>query len=1063
MTVLPAVLRLWMAVAAFQAEALEPGKEWQEASALLVEASAATQREDWDLVVESCTKGAQLYRQAGEPKGEAECLTFVGIAEEAKKNHQAAHQAWRAALQIYQRLGGHAYQEALIHSFLGISCEQVGRIEEAIHHLDTALGLFRQSGDQDKELTVLCRLGKLELQRGQSRKAAAHLEGALPLVRQGVAVSRHRSVCLHHLGVAYEALGRNPEARSILEEALELARIDGDREGAATTLSQLGPVYRSLGEYEKALSVLREAESFFLQSGETSLLWLTRLNVAVVLASTGRIEEARNLYEQAISYYRQTGEEKGLASCLTSLAAIVRGEGGGAEARRLYQEALTIRKRIGDRAGEASTLNNLALLEFMNGSLEQSLASFERSLAIRKEIGDRQGEAISLFNTSHVYADLGRFEESLARLEQARTLAREVGNPELEAMALEKTAQFLALAGRTKAALSQADEALAIARRIRNPRIELAITRTRGLILWDLRRPRKAWSAFSRARTLSRELDDPASEAEALLVLGSTMLDHDASTALGYAEESLELQDDHRLLFHRGWTLSLMGMAHERLKETEKAVAAYRQAVATEEDALEGIWTSDLLQRFEGIAGARLRLLELLSESGKSEEAFSLAEQGRARAFLSQMKDQGIDVRRSASRELIEEEAGLRRRLQDLKRQFQEERRKSLHQQDQALLASLPRRLDEVRRSYETLLIRLKQTNPEYADLVRPSPLTLPDVQRLLPEETTLIEYFVLPRKVLAWVIDRESHRLVQIPIPKGDLARRVALFRDRIKERGVEGGLAVALYRHLVEPLTPHVRHRKVILVPHGPLHSLPFAALLDGTGTRLVERYSLSRLPSASVLPFLLQKRSPNEGRLLVLGDPDRSLPSAAEEARAVASLYGTKPLLGGQAQERAVRDSSRRIDVLHIAAHARVDSARPLFSRIELAPGKGEDGDLEVHEVFGLDMAGVNLVVLSGCETALGDLTGGDDLMGWSRAFLYAGAPAVLATLWPVDDAASAALMTSFYRYLRQGKSASAALQAAQRETSARTAWKSPYSWAAFTLIGDPGEDLAADGAQ
>jgi CHAT domain-containing protein/Flp pilus assembly protein TadD len=1052
-----------MVVAAFQADVREPVEEWKEASTLLVEASAATQREDWDLVIESCTKGAQLYRQAGEPRGEAECLTFVGIAEEAKKNHQAAHQAWRTGIQIYQRLGGHAYQEALIHSLLALSLERLGQGAEAIPHFETSLVVFRQTGDQEKELQVLCRLGNLELQRGKMQGAAVHMEEAVRLARQGVAARANLSNCLHNLGVAYEALGRNPEARSALEKALALARGEGDRKGEATTLSQLGPVYRSLGEYEKALSVLREAEAFFLQSGDPSQLRLTRNNMAVVLASTGRIEEARDLFEQAISYYRMSGEENVLASCLSNLAAIFRQEGRGAEARRLYQEALTIRKRIGDRAGQASTLNNLALLEFIDGSIEQSLASLERSLAIRKEIGDRQGEAIALFNSSHVYADLGRFEEALARLEQARTLARENGSPELEAMALEKTAQFLSVAGRTKAALSQADEALAITRRIRNPRIELAITRTKGVILWDLRQPRKAWSAFSRARTLSRELDDPASEAEALLLLGATMLDHDASTALGYAEESLELQDDHGILFHRGWTLSLMGMAHERLEEAEKAVEAYRQAVATEEDALEGIWTSDLLQRFEGFAGARLRLLELLSESGKSEEAFSLAEQGRARAFLSQMKDQGIDVRRSASRELIEEETGLRRRLQDLKRQFQEERRKSLHQQDQALLASLPRRLDEARRSYETLLIRLKQTNPEYADLVRPSPLKLPDVQRLLPEETTLIEYFVLPRKVLAWVIDRESHRLVQIPIPKGDLARQVALLRDRIKERGRDGGLAVALYRHLVAPLTPRIRHGNVIFVPHGPLHSLPFAALLDEKGTRLVERYSLSQLPSASVLSFLLQKRSPDEGRLLALGDPDGSLPNAAGEARAVASLYGTEPLLGRQARERAVRDFARRIDVLHIAAHARVDSSRPLFSRIELAPGQGEDGDLEVHEVFGLDLAGVNLVVLSGCETALGDLTEGDDLMGWSRAFLYAGAPAVLATLWPVDDAASAALMTSFYRHLRQGKPASTALQAAQREASARTAWKSPYYWAAFTLIGDPGADLAADGAR
>ena len=180
------------------------------------------------------------------------------------------------------------------------------------------------------------------------------------------------------------------------------------------------------------------------------------------------------------------------------------------------------------------------------------------------------------------------------------------------------------------------------------------------------------------------------------------------------------------------------------------------------------------------------------------------------------------------------------------------------------------------------------------------------------------------------------------------------------------------------------------------------------------------------------------------------------ANQEALTIAKLYNTQPLVGSAAMESALIARASNFNILHLAAHGELNQDSPLFSRIILAPGGDTDGSLEVHEVYGLDLAKADLVVLSACQTQLGKQSRGDDIIGLTRAFFYAGTPTVIASLWKVDDQATMDLMTSFYTHLRQGMSKAGALQAAQAET--REKYPHPKYWAAFVLTGDAGTRTA-----
>jgi hypothetical protein len=232
------------------------------------------------------------------------------------------------------------------------------------------------------------------------------------------------------------------------------------------------------------------------------------------------------------------------------------------------------------------------------------------------------------------------------------------------------------------------------------------------------------------------------------------------------------------------------------------------------------------------------------------------------------------------------------------------------------------------------------------------------------------------------------------------------------------------------------------------------------------LMEAHTLTVLPSASSLQFILQNAQQTGGTPLVLGNPQvdyeplAALAAAAQSAQTISNMWGTTPLIGAAATEATVREQAAQSSFLHLAAHGSYNIANPLYSTIYLAAGAGQDGRLETHEVYSLNLQQSDMVVLSSCETLLSRdidqarrvVSAGDDIVGLSRAFFYAGTPTVIASLWQVDDVATTSLMERFYTHYQAGMSKMEALRQAQLET--RQEYPHFRNWAPFVLSGDGG---------
>jgi CHAT domain-containing protein len=467
------------------------------------------------------------------------------------------------------------------------------------------------------------------------------------------------------------------------------------------------------------------------------------------------------------------------------------------------------------------------------------------------------------------------------------------------------------------------------------------------------------------------------------------------------------------------------------------------------------------------------RATDLFHQQDQDEAAFFTSERGRARAFLDSLATKHVELGDNEMATLLAKEQEAYSQRQTIHDALI--RALALIPPDPDLVTELETRLAETETAHTKAQAEIQKRQDQLAGVMSnrtKNVLNVAEVQALLDADTTLVSYVILEDEILIFVLTRTDFHVITSPVSREELAHRVNFFRQAMADRQVEviRPAAEELYGLLIAPVADRLHTPRLVIVPHGPLHHLPFAALINsGTGQPLIESYSLVNLPSASALTFIEQnaKRQKHPAiPALVLGNPITAgfdvtaslaverglspLPFAEREARVVADLYGVEPLLGQAATEGAVLDRAAGAGVVHIAAHGAYNPMAPLSSLIALAPDDTTDGWLTVGEIYGLDLSQTDLVVLSACQTNLGELSAGDELVGLTRAFFFAGTPSVMATLWNVDDETTGLLMERFYTHLRAGMGKAAALRQAQLELIED--YPDPYYWAGFVLSGE-----------
>ncbi|MGV8056836.1 MAG: CHAT domain-containing protein [Smithellaceae bacterium] len=376
-------------------------------------------------------------------------------------------------------------------------------------------------------------------------------------------------------------------------------------------------------------------------------------------------------------------------------------------------------------------------------------------------------------------------------------------------------------------------------------------------------------------------------------------------------------------------------------------------------------------------------------------------------------------------------------------------------------------RLGKKIENYKAALKQVSDSDQQFGVVTNIVPVSVENLQKHIPVDTTVIEYYQSEDTLYTWVIDNKKVTAVKQELSKGKLRKLIEQYRKSLyldtTKRGVNiveketadfTALQREAYKLLIAPVEKLIKTKKICIVPYDILNYLPFQSLQDGK-QYLIEKYSLSYLPSLSVLEYLRKRQKKDEYKILALGNPDLNdsrmdLPAAEKEVDMIKDIFpNTTVFKRDKATAALVKRISPQYDIVHFAAHGQYNAAEPLSSCLYLAAGEGNNGKLEVREIFDMNI-NADMIVTSACQTALGKIGRGDEVLGLTRAFMYAGANSVFGSLWSISDEATSVLMKEFYTNIKIMEKTEA-LRQAQIKMIQSKEYSHPFYWASFNITG------------
>jgi CHAT domain-containing protein/Tfp pilus assembly protein PilF len=904
---------------------------------------------------------------------------------------------------------------------------------------------------------------------------------------------QYEAAALYQLGTAYAALKELDRAVAELRQAAVLWKELGDRINEADAYNQTGLLEERRGRQKAAIEPFAEALSRLDGPGVFPQLKAAVLNnLGNLLINLGQPRDAVSHLREALALYEKT-DVTHQVNVLNNLGSAYTDLAESQEALRCYEQALKLAKdqerSPKSRQGQGPTQCN-------------------------REPGAEQlrHRAATLNNLGELYDSLGDNEKALERYQQALEIDRKLNDPRSEA----RTLNNIGLARQKLGQLAPAEEAyrgaLDLARQVPDPRTEVTALANLGFL--ELRRHRPAAALEWSRQALERTADDAGAEAIARHVLGVAQRElgqlAEAETELARARAICQAREDRNRAASLTRELALVAharhdldMAKERIESAIATVESLRTQVASPD-----LRASFLATKADYYETAILILMDLhraRPADGYAARALQMGERARARSLLEILNSSGTDLHQGVPRALLDRK---RRASQEVS--VHERRRAKLAADpggDAKALAAETQALEAALDDYQKVEVELRQSSPRYAALTQPQPLSLREIEQLLDNDTVLLEYALGEKRSYLWAVSRSAVQSFHLP-PRARIEKAARRFYDLARTspaaRHVTGSdpevaaAARELSDMILRPAARSLAGRRLLVVAEGTLQYVPFAALPtpdDAASAPLVERHEIVSLPSASVLAVLRQerrRRSPPQGTLAVLADPvfrrddprltQGKIPEpqpnltrgdcssdpanfarlrfSEEEAITIAKLVPEKDRLvklGLDASLPTAMDGRLgRYRLVHFATHGCIDSRHPELSSLVLSQvdtkGRPREGFLRLKDIYNLELH-ADLVTLSACQTALGKEVRGEGLIGLTRGFMYAGAARVLASLWSVDDRATAKLMEQFYSNMLTKKlRPAAALEQAQREMARDPRWAAPYYWAGFSLQGE-----------
>jgi len=834
----------------------------------------------------------------------------------------------------------------------------------------------------------------------------------------------------------------------------------------------------SVGKYVVKLTEIRPTVPNDTEINEAAARITKLANETVALRQSGTREGRRKALEkfrEIIALSRIKQDKIWEVVILLSSGLIYEQLGELQNALNFYLQGLTLSREIGSRQYEGSALNNLAVNYNALGEYETAILYLNQAITLQRETGNKRGEGVNLNNFGTVYLLLGDLPKAETFYRQALVLRREIKDQRGEGFALNNLGQVFLQSGDLPKAIDFLQQALVLRRTIGDRSGEATTLRNLGKAFWFSGDKTKAFEHFEQANLLAKQLGDRRVEADSFYRLALAEKERgNLPKAIENIESGLQIIEQIRGEF-----------INPELR------AAY---FSTVQDFYE-LYTDLLVSRYQK---SKIQYdIEL---------ALQIGERARTRSLVELLQEARVNIKQGVDEKIVEREADLQ---DSLNAKYRQRTQLLSGKPTPEQLSKLTNEINSLTTDLEKLQVQIRLENPRYAALKQTETLSAKGIQNLLDSDTVLLEYKLGATRSFLWLVTKNSTEIFILP-PRTEIETAAKDFynsivsRDKTKEAKTND-LSKKLSAVLLAPIADKITGKRLAIVADGILQFIPFASLqVSGSKSKveslLIENNEIVVLPSANVLAEIRRNSAESktpEKTLTIFADAvfeanDTRLSSVAKivnptqqtsdlskvlrdfdlnagfprllssriEARNISTF-----LPKNQAdlnidfdanRENVTEKSLENYRILHFATHGLLDTSRPELSGLVLSlfdkDGTAQDGFLRLNQIYNL-ILNSDLVVLSACQTALGKDVRGEGLIGLTRGFMYAGAKRIVASLWKVDDAATAEFMKRFYRnHLQKKLAPAAALRAAQNEMKQIPRFRAPYFWAGFTIQGE-----------
>jgi CHAT domain-containing protein/uncharacterized protein HemY len=867
------------------------------------------------------------------------------------------------------------------------------------------------------------------------------------------------------LGNNYRLLSQYDKAIGLYQKTLPIYQQIKDHNGEALALKRLGNVYDSLSQYDKAIGYYQQALTIYQQvkdhSGEAKIL----MNLGMAYGAVSQYEKAIAYYQQALTIYPQVKDRTGESLALISLGNTYRSLSQYEKAIGYYQQALPMFQQVKDINGEAVALVGLGNTYQSLSQHEKAIGYYQQALPMFQQVKDRDGEASTLMNLGTAYGSLSQYEKAIAHYQQALPIRQQVKDRDAEAMILGSLGNTYISLLQYEKAIGYYQQALLMFQQVKDRDGEAVTLMNLGVAHKSLSQYEKAIGYYQQALPISQQIKDRKGEATTLYNFAAA---YHAQNKLTDALQNINA------------AIPIVESLRSELKNDANKTSYFA--------SVQGYYQlkTDLL----------MQLHQQQPNKGYDAQALETTDQSRARVLRELLIQANANINKDIDPALLKQEQTLNQTIDAKETQLVQ---LSSQPNKAAQLPALNQEIAALYAQRDDLKNTIRATNPAYANLQYPKPITLAQIQQQLDPDTLMLQYSLGEKESYLWVISQTTLKTYILP-KRTDIEKTIATFRKELTAQLPAPNSATQLTQQILGPAAGDLGNKRLVIIPDGILHTIPFAALNTPNSTTynpLLTQHEITNLPSASTIGILrttVATKPRGTKTLAILADPifrkddprltsktiqtnnnldigeqsargrigrdldlDR-LPFTATEAKGILALVpnqdSTSAFGFDASYDWITNPKISQYRYVHLATHGFFDNDKPALSSIILSSfdEKGNDRKafLRFPDLFNLNLP-TELVVLSACETGLGNNVPGEGLVGMTRGLMYAGAMRVAVSLWAVDDQATSDLMQDFYKNLWQSKKSHAAsLRAAQLKLHQQG--KAPYYWAAFTLQGE-----------